>query len=86
MDVSVPEGWGTTVRYLRYCLVFDAAAFGFQPVAYLSSVNQNSSSPMYIDTGVPLAYGETLVVQWAQAALTGLSAGRRIISRRDKVS
>lgn len=73
MDVNVPAGWGTTVKYLRYFLILDAEANGFTPVKYISSINQNSSSPMYINTGVQLVYGETLLVEWAQADLTGLS-------------
>ena len=73
-SVPAPTGWGTTLRFARYYIVGDMKdVTTFTPVEYLSSVNQNLSNPMYIDTGVKLVYGETLRVKWAQAALTGLS-------------
>ena len=73
-NVPAPAGWGSTVRFARYYIVGDMKDLtSFTPVAYLSSVNQNLSNPMWIDTGVKLAYGETLRVKWAQASLENLS-------------
>ena len=73
-SVPSPTGWGTTLRFARYYIVGDMKdVTTFTPVEYLSSVNQNNSNPMYIDTGVKLAYGETLRVKWAQASLENLS-------------
>ena len=73
-SVPAPTGWGTTLRFARYYIVGDMKdVTSFTPVEYLSSVNQNNSNPMWIDTGVPLAYGETLRVKWAQASLENLS-------------